>query len=128
MNVATSIVVFVFSNLRGSTDALSIALARPFPTTHQLRRWPCIRYPVPYHSRKQLPLRVRGGRPGGKRPKMSHGFGPFNLCILQGTYWYHSHFQNQYCDGLRGALVVYDPEDPHREHYDIDDGEREING
>jgi iron transport multicopper oxidase len=49
-------------------------------------------------------------------------------CILQGTYWYHSHFQNQYCDGLRGALVVYDPEDPHLELYDIDDGEREING
>jgi iron transport multicopper oxidase len=45
--------------------------------------------------------------------------------ISQGTFWYHSHFQNQYCDGLRGALVVYDPNDPHADLYDIDDGKRE---
>jgi len=24
----------------------------------------------------------------------------------------------QYCDGMRGALVVYDPEDPHKALYD----------
>ncbi|OJA18327.1 hypothetical protein AZE42_02796, partial [Rhizopogon vesiculosus] len=30
-----------------------------------------------------------------------------------GTYWYHSHYSTQYCDGLRGPLVIYDPEDPH---------------
>jgi len=59
---------------------------------------------------------------------MSHIFRRFISCILQGTFWYHSHFQNQYCDGLRGALVVYDPEDPHLEKYDIDDGEREVKG
>ncbi|KAI0289702.1 Cupredoxin [Multifurca ochricompacta] len=29
-----------------------------------------------------------------------------------GTYWYHSHLQAQYCDGLRGPLVIYDPDDP----------------
>ncbi|KAH9053264.1 Cupredoxin, partial [Lactarius vividus] len=38
-----------------------------------------------------------------------------------GTYWYHSHFRAQYCDGLRGPLVVYDPEDPHASRYDVDD-------
>ncbi|ESK93292.1 laccase [Moniliophthora roreri MCA 2997] len=38
-----------------------------------------------------------------------------------GTFWYHSHLSTQYCDGLRGALVVYDPEDPHRGLYDVDD-------
>ncbi|KAI5831415.1 multicopper oxidase/laccase, partial [Schizophyllum commune Tattone D] len=38
-----------------------------------------------------------------------------------GTYWYHSHFDLQYCDGLRGPLVVYDPEDPYKDHYDVDD-------
>ncbi|EIM85733.1 laccase [Stereum hirsutum FP-91666 SS1] len=37
-----------------------------------------------------------------------------------GTYWYHSHLGNQYCDGLRGAFVIYDPQDPHRSLYDID--------
>ncbi|KAK7024867.1 laccase [Favolaschia claudopus] len=37
-----------------------------------------------------------------------------------GTYWYHSHLY-QYCDGLRGPMVVYDLLDPHRLLYDIDD-------
>ncbi|KAF8888308.1 laccase-5 [Infundibulicybe gibba] len=35
-----------------------------------------------------------------------------------GTFWYHSHFANQYCDGLRGPLVIYDPHDPHKSLYD----------
>jgi iron transport multicopper oxidase len=38
-----------------------------------------------------------------------------------GTYWYHSHYSVQYCDGLRGALVIYDPEDPLAHMYDVDD-------
>ncbi|KAK7032591.1 hypothetical protein VNI00_012854 [Paramarasmius palmivorus] len=38
-----------------------------------------------------------------------------------GTYWYHSHFRAQYCDGLRGPLVIYDPNDPHKDLYDVDD-------
>lgn len=35
-----------------------------------------------------------------------------------GTYWYHSHQQSQYPDGLRGALVVHDPNSPLRDMYD----------
>ncbi|KAF5378044.1 hypothetical protein D9757_011517 [Collybiopsis confluens] len=58
-----------------------------------------------------------------------------------GTFWYHSHLcmylydhsvarplnfvieriATQYCDGLRGAIVIYDPEDPYKDMYDIDD-------
>ncbi|KAJ7783953.1 laccase [Mycena maculata] len=38
-----------------------------------------------------------------------------------GTFWYHSHLSTQYCDGLRGAMVVYDPEDPYLSDYDVDD-------
>jgi len=45
----------------------------------------------------------------------------FNVPEQTGTYWYHSHFLNQYCDGLRGALVIRDPEDPHGYLYDVDD-------
>ncbi|TBU26807.1 laccase 2 [Dichomitus squalens] len=37
-----------------------------------------------------------------------------------GTFWYHSHLSTQYCDGLRGPLVVYDPNDPHSNLYDYD--------
>ncbi|KAF8519916.1 laccase [Hysterangium stoloniferum] len=55
-----------------------------------------------------------------------------------GTFWYHSHLGAQYIDGLRGALIIYgtnlitslqllqahrslDPNDPHRQLYDVDD-------
>ncbi|KAJ6582130.1 laccase 3 precursor [Mycena capillaripes] len=38
-----------------------------------------------------------------------------------GTYWYHSHLSTQYCDGLRGPMVVYDLHDPQRSLYDVDD-------
>jgi iron transport multicopper oxidase len=38
-----------------------------------------------------------------------------------GTFWYHSHLGLQYCDGLRGPLVIYDFRDPHRSLYDVDD-------
>ncbi|RDX50687.1 laccase [Lentinus brumalis] len=38
-----------------------------------------------------------------------------------GTFWYHSHLSTQYCDGLRGPLVVYDPDDPYASLYDVDD-------
>ena len=55
----------------------------------------------------------------------------FDIGDQAGTYWYHSHLGarflidrvfaadthrtgTQYCDGLRGALVIYDPEDPFR--------------
>ncbi|KAG9100807.1 laccase [Ceratobasidium sp. 392] len=34
---------------------------------------------------------------------------------------YHSHLSSQYVDGLRGALIIYDPQDPQRNLYDVDD-------
>nr|AYR00609.1 laccase 4 [Steccherinum murashkinskyi] len=45
----------------------------------------------------------------------------FNAQDQTGTFWYHSHLSTQYCDGLRGAFVVYDPNDPHASLYDVDD-------
>lgn len=47
---------------------------------------------------------------------------PLMLKICLGTFWYHSHVSTQYCDGLRGPLVVYDPFDPLGWLYDVDDG------
>lgn len=44
----------------------------------------------------------------------------FNVHEQTGTYWYHSHLGLQYCDGLRGPLVLYDPHDPHGHLYDYD--------
>ncbi len=41
-----------------------------------------------------------------------------NQADQSGTYWYHSHQRAQYPDGLRGALIVLDPEDPYKDQYD----------
>ncbi|KAF5374040.1 hypothetical protein D9757_010078 [Collybiopsis confluens] len=46
----------------------------------------------------------------------------FNVPDQAGTFWYHSHLSSQYCDGLRGVFVVYDPEDPYAALYDVDNG------
>lgn len=35
-----------------------------------------------------------------------------------GTFWYHSHEKGQYPDGLRGPLIVQDPNDPYKGRYD----------
>ncbi|KAH9946367.1 phenoloxidase [Epithele typhae] len=45
----------------------------------------------------------------------------FTVPDQAGTFWYHSHLGTQYCDGLRGGFIVYDPEDPHAWLYDVDD-------
>ncbi|WYZ37375.1 hypothetical protein EsH8_II_000881 [Colletotrichum jinshuiense] len=43
----------------------------------------------------------------------------YNFTINQpGTYWYHSHTQSQYPDGLRGPLVIHDPDSPFKNQYD----------
>nr|QJT78376.1 laccase 1 [Trametes hirsuta] len=44
----------------------------------------------------------------------------FHVPDQAGTFWYHSHLSTQYCDGLRGPFVVYDPKDPHASRYDVD--------
>ncbi|KAF9237146.1 laccase B [Melanogaster broomeanus] len=45
----------------------------------------------------------------------------FTSADQAGTFWYHSHVRIQYCEGLRGALVIYDPHDPYLSLYDVDD-------
>ncbi|KAI1875618.1 uncharacterized protein JN550_001904 [Neoarthrinium moseri] len=35
-----------------------------------------------------------------------------------GTFWYHSHNMGQYPDGLRGPLIIYDPNDPYGNDYE----------
>lgn len=52
-------------------------------------------------------------------PKHSFTY-QFNSPSQAGTFWWHSHLSMQYCDGLRGPLVIYDPNDPHKALYDFD--------
>lgn len=43
----------------------------------------------------------------------------YNFTVNQiGTYWYHSHVRGQYPDGLRGPMLINDPESPYLGQYD----------
>jgi len=43
----------------------------------------------------------------------------YNFTVEQpGTYWYHSHTHGQYPDGLRGPLIINDPNSPFKGLYD----------
>lgn len=45
-------------------------------------------------------------------------FTQINQIDQPGTYWYHSHDQGQYPDGLRGALIIKDLESPYKDEVD----------
>ncbi|KAK0448523.1 laccase [Armillaria borealis] len=45
----------------------------------------------------------------------------FNAGDQAGTFWYHSHLSTQYCEGLRGPMIICDSLDPHTGFYDVDD-------
>jgi iron transport multicopper oxidase len=45
---------------------------------------------------------------------MSYSF----VADAPGTFWYHSHNMGQYPDGLRGPLIIHDPQDPYAGQYD----------
>ncbi|KAI1376013.1 putative ferroxidase [Hypoxylon crocopeplum] len=43
----------------------------------------------------------------------------YNFTVNQpGTYWYHSHTNGQYPDGLRGPLIIHDPDSPFLDLYE----------
>ncbi|OAA35671.1 Cupredoxin [Metarhizium rileyi] len=43
----------------------------------------------------------------------------YNFTVNQpGTYWYHSHNDGQYPDGLRGPFVIHDPNFPYKKEVD----------
>ena len=45
----------------------------------------------------------------------------FSTADQAGTYWYHSHFAMQYGDGLKGALIIQDPNDRWKKFYTDED-------
>ena len=54
------------------------------------------------------------GPPGAVQCEIAPGQSfTYTFNIAQpGTYWYHSHSPVQYVDGLRGPLIVHDPQAP----------------
>ncbi|KAJ7324013.1 Cupredoxin [Mycena albidolilacea] len=45
----------------------------------------------------------------------------FPLGNQTGSFWWYSQLSVQYADGLRGAVIIYDPKDPLAKLYDVDD-------
>lgn len=35
-----------------------------------------------------------------------------------GSFWYHSHTKGQYMDGMRGAFIIQDPDNPYADQYE----------
>lgn len=75
---------------------------------------------IHFHGLNQFGTQVMDGptgvtqcpiQPGGSLTYTFHLDAP-------GTYWYHSHNMGQYPDGLRGPLIVHDPNDPYAGKYD----------
>ncbi|CAG8654980.1 9761_t:CDS:2, partial [Dentiscutata heterogama] len=62
------------------------------------------------------------GVPGlSQCPQISGSTFTYTFPVNQyGTYWYHSHFVAQYVDGLKGPIIVHDPEDPYKDSYDCE--------
>ncbi|CAB4495419.1 unnamed protein product [Rhizophagus irregularis] len=42
----------------------------------------------------------------------------FTVADQVGTHWYHAHETMQYVDGVFGALIIHDPDDPFKSEYD----------
>ena len=106
-----------------SSTALAWHLSKP----HEFCRRSCLCHPVPPRTEREFLIPVQCVQPSGIASCLPRGIvNLLTLVLFQGTFWYHSHFNNQYCDGLRGAFVIYDPNDPHQSLYDIDNGEEPL--
>ena len=97
-------------------------MARSVPARHELGRWPGIRDTVPHHERKLLPIQLPGPQSGRYGLLARLWSFDTDMTPTSGTFWYHSHLALQYCDGLRGVIVIKDPGDPFLSMYDVDDG------
>ncbi|KAG6853590.1 hypothetical protein C0991_002996 [Blastosporella zonata] len=75
---------------------------------------------MPHYSQRVLSIRFSGLQPG------RHVLVSLSLLYVEsiapGQFIFKSLcLATQYCDGLRGAFVVYDPNDPYKSLYDVDD-------
>ncbi|KAH8799438.1 Cupredoxin, partial [Xylogone sp. PMI_703] len=74
-----------------------------------------------FHGLDQRGTQVMDGPSGVTQcpiPPGSNYTYKFNVIDRPGSYWYHSHDMGQYPDGLRGPLIVHDPNDPYKDQFD----------
>ena len=113
VNVGDRLIVNVVNQLGNQSTSLHFHGLYMNGTTHMDGAVGVSQCPIPPNARFTYDLMVS-----------TVSFGLWDICtddykIKQpGTYWYHSHDNGQYPDGLRGALIVHDPESPYRDQYD----------
>ena len=110
MVTTTSIVSWSSVTLLSSFDNDLIALAWYLPERNELG-WRSRRsYSMSYHSWRRVSLSIFGSRP------IRYILVPFSSqFVCAGFTWIfvtNNSSETQYCDGLRGPLVIYDPNDP----------------
>jgi hypothetical protein len=100
------------------------ALAWAAHDQEEFCRWCGLGYSMPHLSGKLVPVRLFCSWPS------------WNILVSLPPLYVYSQCESsealkdnpatQYCDGLRGPLIIYDPRDPHRSLYDVDDGSSNI--
>ncbi|CAG8496081.1 8828_t:CDS:2 [Scutellospora calospora] len=78
---------------------------------------------VHWHGLFQLGTTWYDGVPGVSQcliPHQSNFVYNFTTAGQSGTYWWHAHYMAQYLDGLLGALIIHDHEDPYLTAYDYE--------
>ncbi|KAH9900315.1 Cupredoxin [Xylariomycetidae sp. FL2044] len=75
-----------------------------------------------FHGVSQISSNFMDGASGTSQCPLAPGLSiTYSFVADQaGTYWYHSHNMGQYPDGLRGPLIIHDPDDPYLYDYDED--------
>ena len=79
---------------------------------------------IHWHGLKQENSLHMDGVPGITQceilPNQSYQY-LFSSKEQSGTFWYHSHSGMQYGEGLKGVVVIKDPQDPWKDFYDDED-------
>lgn len=111
----------LWSQFTAYFDACLIALAWNLSDEHDLGRRCRLCLSMSYCQREFVSVQFPDNRPSWYiLVPFSSGWVPL---ILLENYEPDLVPETQYCDGIRGPLVIYDDNDPHASLYDVDDGQ-----
>ncbi|RIB14335.1 multicopper oxidase [Gigaspora rosea] len=77
---------------------------------------------IHWHGIFQTGTNFYDGVPGITQcPIPNNGHLLYNFTVKQyGTFWYHSHFEGQIVDGIKGPLIIHNTKDPYLKEYDFE--------
>ncbi|CAG8530973.1 14634_t:CDS:2 [Acaulospora morrowiae] len=77
---------------------------------------------IHWHGIEQRGINWFDGVPGTTQCPIPNGINFSYVFDLQqsGTHWYHAHILAQLVEGLRGPIIIHDPDDPNKHEYDYE--------